>query len=73
MVLNDERAGIASRVTQVLEPSDTGMSVILDTDSFAVDESPVNDEVWARFAELRDMKNRIFFGSLTELALEEFE
>jgi uncharacterized protein (TIGR04255 family) len=73
LVLRDERAGITSRVTQVVEPAESGFSVILDTDSFVLDETPASEEVWQRFSELRDVKNRIFFGSLTELALEDFE
>ena len=61
-------------VTQALErTADDGISVVLDIDA----HKPVNlgptVDFWAEFQQLHDVKNRIFFSSITGLAAREFE
>jgi len=59
-------------VTQSLEGNST--DCILDLDTFS--EQPqgmAENEMWDRLDILRDVKNRLFFGSFTELALERFK
>jgi uncharacterized protein (TIGR04255 family) len=60
-------------LTLVLEtvPQGGPVPVILDIDAFAVKElDPQGEELWNILEELRDLKNRCFFGSLTDRALE---
>lgn len=64
-------------VTQTLQPRlETGpLPLILDIDVFEFRGAslPFGDpEAWATIAELRAEKNRFFFGSLTDRALEDF-
>jgi len=47
--------------------------VILDIDAFKMHEYPPRDsEVWSSLDTLRALKNRCFFGTVTELALKEY-
>jgi len=48
--------------------------VILDIDAFnAVDLNPTDRELWAVLERLRELKNRSFFGTITERAAELYE
>ena len=48
--------------------------IILDIDTVFQSKMPVNGgkELWAKLDQLRDLKNRVFFHSLTELTKERF-
>jgi uncharacterized protein (TIGR04255 family) len=73
--LRDERRDLSAHVVQVTELSDAGANVIIDTDCFRGEEefNPLSETFWGAFADLREMKNQIFFGSVTDLAVEDFE
>lgn len=59
-------------VTQSLEGNST--ECILDLDVFSEQPQGIaENEMWDRFDGLRDVKNRLFFGSFTEAALERFK
>jgi uncharacterized protein (TIGR04255 family) len=48
--------------------------VILDVDAFiAANLNPMDRELWAILERLRDLKNRSFFGTITERAAELYE
>lgn len=50
------------------------LPVILDVDAFAqTDLDPGDQEIWAILERLRNLKNRTFFGTLTERAAELYE
>jgi|SRR5208282_3999712 len=72
VVIQDPATNLAANVVQALEPplNDQYISMILDIDVYQRDVSQLTLEaVLGQFAKLREMKNRIFFGSLTEKAL----
>ena len=72
--LIDPGPGIQSTVIQVTEPVDMGTGVLIDIDSYRIGNfKPEGDAFWELFKELRDAKNRIFFGSIHELAAEAFD
>jgi uncharacterized protein (TIGR04255 family) len=59
-------------VTQSLEGN--GTDCLLDLDAFS--EQPLGiaeNEMWSQFDGLREVKNRLFFGSFTDAALERFK
>ncbi len=58
-------------VTQATEPQPpTHWSLVLDIDVYGQDQLAGNDEeMWARFDAIRDIKNLIFFSFVTEKAL----
>jgi uncharacterized protein (TIGR04255 family) len=64
--------GISAIVTQALEPPAEGSSsVVIDIDVWREHRNQADSpDIWMMLDELRDIKNRIFFGSVTELALE---
>jgi uncharacterized protein (TIGR04255 family) len=66
--------GITAIVTQAMEfPSGTSVPVVLDIDVYYTCKLEVNSPiVWAEFDRLRDIKNHIFFSSVTERALEPY-
>ncbi len=60
-------------LTQAIEPGEHGRHVplIFDIDTFLPDEFDPRDEaVWERFEDLRTIKNRVFFESITEKTKE---
>jgi len=72
VVIPFEEHNAIAIVTQSLE----GMSTdcILDLDTFSEQPQGIaENEMWARFDDLRDVKNRLFFGSFTDAALERFK
>ena len=58
--------------TQALEPVITGQDipVILDIDVFMEGDFKVNEDIWRNIDTLRDLKNKIFFESITETMAE---
>jgi uncharacterized protein (TIGR04255 family) len=73
VVIHDPDSRITAAVVQALEPPLEGryVPVILDIDVFQQDVSNLSpDAILARFEQLREMKNRVFFGSITDTTLE---
>ena len=73
VVINDPDSNTVAAVVQALEPPSENryLPVILDIDVFQQDVSNLAaDELFARFEKLREMKNRAFFGSITDKTLE---
>lgn len=68
-------ANATATITQALEPpGQTSIPVVLDIDV----QSPIqleghSAEIWTRLDKLRDIKNLLFFSSLTKRALELFQ
>ncbi len=62
-------------VTRLAREEKAGFAVILDIDAFAVapDGAFKSGDVWERIDELRDLKNKIFFSSLTANGIERYE
>jgi uncharacterized protein (TIGR04255 family) len=76
LVLNDADTGNSVIVTQALEPSvDTDhLVLLLDVDAFRdVDLDPGDSRLESILGMLRDLKNRVFFGSITEQTAEMYE
>jgi uncharacterized protein (TIGR04255 family) len=56
------------------EPSTQGMAIILDIDVFTTQVCELKQEILKqRFLEMRWLKNKVFFGSITPKALEMFQ
>lgn len=74
MVLNDEATPYSVSITQYLEYANDGSpSMILDIDAFSKETYELDGgRMWEALAGLRELKNRVFFGSLTEKALDLF-
>jgi uncharacterized protein (TIGR04255 family) len=75
IILPDTKTASNAILTQVLEGGPDGKpSVIFDIDVFQmVDLRPNDSKIWEIVADLRNYKNRIFFGSITEQLRREFE
>jgi len=74
----DSKTGIWVQLTQVLEEIIAGkhVTIVMDIDVFKPVESLKSDEedtINASFAQLREMKNRVFFESITERLAKELE
>lgn len=76
VVVHDTAQGINANIIQALERSiepDT-IPIILDIDVYKTGEFKVgSDEIWTILAKLRELKNIIFFGSITEKTARLFE
>lgn len=71
--LKDVSTGASVNLTLALDPvSFSGpVPVIIDIDAFYVENlEPGNDKLWQMVEDLRNLKNRCFFGALTDSALE---
>jgi len=75
IVTYDDQLGATEIVTQGLEAyEDDCAPVVLDIDVFVNARFSVEDrELWDRLRGLRSVKNRIFFGGITEKAARCFE
>ena len=74
-VLLEPQSGITTNFTQVVEgsPEGTSLPFILDIDTYVMKNmNPDSPEVSSTFNALREMKNRIFFSSLTNKTIEMF-
>lgn len=74
--LVDSGSGARVIVTMALDslPAGGPAPVILDVDAFiAADLNPMDRELWAVLEHLRELKNRSFFGTITERAAELYE
>jgi uncharacterized protein (TIGR04255 family) len=77
VTIHDPQTDIVANVAQALEPNTQGqrLMVILDIDAykqseFAIDDDPMIEQT---LQQLRTFKNLIFFNSLTEETLRQFE
>lgn len=73
--LHDAKTGCAATVMHALadDVNENRIGVIFDIDAYVEGVFGVtDDEIWGTFAQLRDLKNRIFFEGITEAALELF-
>lgn len=75
LTIRDSTSNVSARVITLLNTDELGTLVVIDTDSYLADVEfdPDSDELWERLEELRRMKNRIFFGTITETAAQEFD
>src|SRR5436190_423409 len=76
VTVREPASPIDAHIVQAIQPapSEEVISVILDIDVFETGAFAPNGEViLPRFAALRDVKNRLFFASLTEQAVALFE
>lgn len=65
--LFDPEYDIHVNLTQTIESKEEKAAIILDIDAFKKKEYELEDlSFWNEFAALREMKNKIFFSSLTE-------
>lgn len=63
-------------LVQAMEPSadESKMTIILDIDVFKVSTSGLDvSSIWSEFEELHELKNKVFFESITEKAAEVYE
>jgi uncharacterized protein (TIGR04255 family) len=70
LLIPDDHSNSMAIVTEVLEsprsPNPTHSDVVLDIDVFrTLDEAVTDSKMWDVVADLRDFKNRIFFGTIT--------
>jgi uncharacterized protein (TIGR04255 family) len=77
LIVYDQEMDIATNIVQALEKStkpDKYITVVLDIDSYKKGDFDVsNSEMWDIFANLHDIKNQIFFNSITEETARLFE
>lgn len=76
IVIPESDFGANATITQALErPADPkSVIIILDIDVYRVRQYEINDEkIGSDFEELRQLKNRIFFSSITEKTARLFE
>lgn len=74
--LVDIASGARVIVTLALDGLPVGgpVPVILDVDAFvATDLKPIDGSIWSTLEKLRELKNRSFFGAITELTAELYE
>lgn len=73
--LNDSISEANCIVTQGFEQAgEAGTTVVIDIDVFRSHEFGLSrDDMWTAFEELRKIKNRIFFSSITDLAVRDFQ
>jgi uncharacterized protein (TIGR04255 family) len=76
VTVRDPKFDIMAHVIQALERGSKrgSVTIILDIDVFKQKESGFGErEMWQTFKQLRHLKNRIFFGSITEKTARLFE
>ena len=76
VTIHDPTTGNAAHVAQALEANASGqqLAVILDIDAYREQEFAIDDPaIWETYSQLRAFKNRIFFNSVTDAVLREFE
>jgi uncharacterized protein (TIGR04255 family) len=74
--VEDRNRGASAVIVQVLEPQvdSSVMSVLLDIDAFRdVNMTPNDPTMLSIFQQLRELKNEIFFASITEKTAEMYE
>jgi len=74
LLLHEEESPYSVSITQYIETPDDSSRMILDIDAFSRETyEPDASMMWEALGGLRELKNRVFFGSLTEKALGLFE
>jgi uncharacterized protein (TIGR04255 family) len=76
VTLRDPGSDVMAHIIQALErsPKRDCVTIILDIDVFKQKESGFAElEIWQTFKQLRDLKNRLFFDSITEETARLFE
>jgi uncharacterized protein (TIGR04255 family) len=77
VVVYDLEMDVATNIVQALDKSakpDKHITVVLDIDSFKTGNFNVNNgEMWEIFANLRNIKNQVFFNSITDETARLFE
>ena len=77
VVVYVQEMDVATNIVQALEKStkpDKYITVVLDIDSYKLgDFTADNGEIWDILANLRNLKNRIFFYSITDQTVRLFE
>ena len=76
VVVHDLEQDIAANIIQVLQGSSmpNHVAIILDIDVYKQKESGFEEsDIWLTFERLRDLKNRIFFDSVTEETVSLYE
>jgi uncharacterized protein (TIGR04255 family) len=79
VLMYDPKLDIHAMLTQALEPFSAGAApdrvpVILDIDVYRIAEFAADGpEIWACLSQLRDFKNRAFFSSMTDKAIELYQ
>jgi uncharacterized protein (TIGR04255 family) len=74
--VDDEKRNISAAIVQALEPrvDPNAISLLLDIDAFCeVNALPRDTTLPSKFEELREMKNEIFYASITEATAEMYE
>ena len=77
IIVYDQEMDVFTNIVQALEKSripDKYITVVLDIDSFKTGDFNVsNGEMWNIFANLHNLKNQIFFNSITDETARLFE
>ena len=76
VVVQDAELGAMANITQALQksPSPDYVTIILDIDAYKQKELGFDESaIWLTLGQLRDLKNRIFFDSITEETARLFE
>jgi len=75
VTIHDLERGIAANLIQAFEKSEAYPNIIiLDIDVYKQKEFDINnEEIWSVFEQLHEMKNQIFFNSITEKTVELFK
>jgi uncharacterized protein (TIGR04255 family) len=77
VVVYDQEMDVSANIVQALEKStkpDKHITVVLDIDSFKTGDFNVsNGEMWDIFANLHNLKNQVFFNSITDETARLFE
>lgn len=76
VVVHDVELDTTANITQALQksPSPDYVTIILDIDTYKQKERGFDEsDIWLTLGQLRDLKNRIFFDSITEETARLFE
>lgn len=76
VIVRDQRSTSTARITQSLEPAPRGAAPTLLLDIEALqngDWTPRDPQIQRAFVDLRDLKNRVFFSTLAEDVIRQYE
>jgi uncharacterized protein (TIGR04255 family) len=74
--LHDAASGLSAHLTQSCDgsPESTSLTIALDIDAYKADVTPRDtDDLPHSFDALRELKNSLFFSSITEATAEIYE
>jgi len=76
VVVPDEETGVHIAISQAsgaVNPETQTLAILMDIDVYKeVELALASDQLWELLGKMRDIKNRAFFGSLTEKAIDLF-